>query len=472
MAAHDETIGQLLGRCLRAAGATRVFGSSESGFTGIPGMGHLRVEDPALARLLADAQGRISNGRAAGVALLPGRRLRVSSRPGTPVAPLIVDDVELLPEAIAGWGFGAAGGGSGLGVTELVLDLDFDAPVPAGVEPLRMDEGGQLMTLSPSLADFRTLVLAGPGVLRANQVEALRAFAAQAGVGVVNTWGAKGVFPWNSPHHYGTAGLQERDFDLAGFGDVQLVIAVGLDPAEAPPAAWAHAQVLDVEPWQLAALAYNWPEPEPVPPYPALYTELAAALAPLYESTSAPLNPAKAAQDLSLVRPAGALVAADPGPAGLWVARTFPTTEPGSVIVPSRSAPGFAIAAAMCASLDQRQAIAVTMSPFDDTTQALLDLAPSFGSSFVIAEWGADPGWSDANAHKVALRSALSGPGIAHVPVPVDFSWTSVLIEVAGEVVAWQPDPLDPFGSPDAFDELEAMDLLDGGLDGGDGGSS
>src|SRR5207244_8306725 len=111
-------------------------------------------------------------------------------------------------------------------------------------------------TLSPTLAEFRTLVLAGPGVVRANQVAALQAFAAQAGVGVVNTWGAKGVFPWNSPHHYGTAGLQARDFELAGFDDAQLVIAVGLDPDEAPAARWAHAQVLDVEPWQLAALAY------------------------------------------------------------------------------------------------------------------------------------------------------------------------------------------------------------------------
>jgi hypothetical protein len=433
----SENVGQLLGRCLRAAGATRVFGSSESGFTGIPGMKHLRVEDEALASLLADAQGRISVGRDAGGALLPGRRLRVSSRPGTVTAPLVIDDVSLLPEAIAGWGFGSAGGGSGLGAVELVLDIDFDAPVPPGLEPLRMQESGQLMTLSPSLAAFNMLVLAGPGVVRANQIAALQSFAEQAGVGVVNTWGAKGVFAWNSPHHYATAGLQARDFELAGFEDVQMVVAVGVDPAEAPPAAWAHAQVLDVEPWQLAALAYNWPDPEPVAPYPALYTELAAALGPLYESSASPLTPARAARDLSVVLPKGGLVTADPGPAGLWVARTFPTTEPGSVVVPSLPAPGFAVAAAMAASLDGRATIAVTTSPFDPTTEALLDLAASFGSSFVLAEWGADVTWAEASAHKVALRSALAAPGIAHVPVPVDFSHTRTLVDVAGEVVAW-----------------------------------
>lgn len=428
-----QTVGQLLGRSLQAVGVTRIFGSSASGISGVPGLGHLRVDEPVLASLLADAQGRIIRGP--GAALLPQRRLRLSSQPGAVVVPVVLDDPALLPEAIASWSVGSV-----FGAAELVLDLDLDAPAPRGVEPQVMDHAGQLMTLSPSLADFRMLVIAGPGVVRDNQVAALRAFASQAGVGVVNTWGAKGVFPWDDPHHFGTAGLQARDFELAGFGDAELVIAVGLDRDEAPIGLWAHGQVLDVEPIQLAALAYNWPEPKEVAPYPRLYTELARALEPLYESSRSPLSPARAARDLSLVRPKGGLVAADPGPAGLWVARTFPTVEPGSVVVPSQFVSGFAVAAAMVASLDDRPAIAVTTAPFDPITDALIDLAGSLSSSFVLAEWGADVTWSEATAHKVALRSALDAPGIAHVPTPIDFSQTKVLIEVAGEVIAWSPD--------------------------------
>jgi hypothetical protein len=433
------TVGGLLGWCLRVAGARRVFGSSASGVTGIEGLGHVRVDEPVLAALMADAQGRIGPGP--GAALLPGRRLRLSASPGTDVVPVVVDDPALLAEAVATWSVGAV-----FGCTELVLDLDLDAPAPEGIVPAAVDDAGQLMTLSPSLAEFATLVLAGPGVVRAGQIDALQAFAAQAGVGVVNTWGAKGVFAWDSPHHYGTAGLQARDFELAGFGEAELVIAVGVDPDEAPRRLWAQGQVLDVEPWQLAALAYNWPEPGPVPPYPALYRELSAALGPLYDDDSSPLTPARAARDLSLVRPAGALVAADPGPAGLWIARAFPTTEPGSVIVPSRRADGFAVAAAMVCSLDTRTAFAVTTSPFDPITEALVELAGRVGSTFVLCEWGADEVWSDARAHKVALRSALDGPGIAHVGVPVDFGSTRTLIDVAGEVVAWSggPDAIGP----------------------------
>ena len=428
-----QTTGQLLGRSLQAVGVTRIFGSSSSGISGIPGLGHLRIDEPVLASMLADAQGRISRGP--GAALLPGRRLRLSSQPGEVVVPVVLDDAALLPEAIASWSVGSV-----FGASELVLDLDLDAPAPAGVEPQVIDRVGQLMTLSPSLAEFTMLVLAGPGVVRDNQVEALRSFAAQAGVGVVNTWGAKGVFPWDDPHHFGTAGLQARDFELAGFGEAQLVVAVGLDRDEAPRHLWSGAQVLEVEPFQLAALAYNWPDPGEVPPYPALYTELARALEPLYESSRSPLTPARAARDLSLVRPKGGLVAADPGPAGLWVARTFPTTEPGSVVVPSGYVEGFAVAAAMVASLDDRPAIAVTMAPFNPVVEALIDIAQPLSSRFVLCEWGADVQWSEATAHKVALRTALDSPGIAHIPTPIDFAQTQVLIDVAGEVVAWGAD--------------------------------
>src|SRR5690348_11970182 len=95
------TVGELLGRCLQVVGAGRVFGSSASGITGIAGLGHVRVDEPFLATVLADAQGRIGPGP--GAALLPGRRLRLTASPGTDVVPVVVDDPALLPEAIATW---------------------------------------------------------------------------------------------------------------------------------------------------------------------------------------------------------------------------------------------------------------------------------------------------------------------------------------------------------------------------------
>ena len=81
----------------------------------------------------------------------------------------------------------------------------------------------------------------------------LHAFADAAGCGVVNTWGAKGVFVWDDPRHFGTAGLQERDFELAGLGEVDVLVTSGLDPAEVTSRPWAgRAEVIDLDPLELA----------------------------------------------------------------------------------------------------------------------------------------------------------------------------------------------------------------------------
>jgi thiamine pyrophosphate-dependent acetolactate synthase large subunit-like protein len=428
-----QTVGDLLGRCLLAAGATRVFGSSASGISGVPGLGHVLVQDPALAALFADAAGRLGPGP--GVALLPGARLRLSSRPGAEAVVIDITDASQLPAEVAGWA-----GLAPAAAVELVLDLDLDAPAPADVEPLELGPAGNQPVLSPTMADLRLVVLAGPGVVRAgaDAIEGLRTFAAQAGCGVLNTFGAKGVFGWDDPHHFGTIGLQSRDVELSGLGDAELIVAVGLDPDESPLGTWLpHASVLEVEPWQLAALAIRWAPPDGVPARPALYHELAALAGGWYESEVVPLNPARAACDLSVVRRGDGIVVAEPGPAGLWIGRTFPTTEPGSVIVPATAAAGIAAAIATVAALGGRPALAVATSPFDPATEAVLELATAWRAGLVMCEWGADAHLPTAAEHRQLLRVALEQPEPTHVPVPIDVSLTDDLVALAGEVVAW-----------------------------------
>src|SRR4029079_1263754 len=77
-----------------------------------------------------------------------------------------------------------------------------------------------------------------PGVVRAAAVPGLHAFAAAGRLGVLNTWGAKGVFDWRSRHHLATAGLQAEDFALGGLADADLIVAVGVDGGEAPADRW------------------------------------------------------------------------------------------------------------------------------------------------------------------------------------------------------------------------------------------
>ena len=52
------------------------------------------------------------------------------------------------------------------------------------------------------------VVLAGPGVVRAQSVAGLHALAGASGPACY-MWGAKGVFHWQSRHHWATIGLQD-----------------------------------------------------------------------------------------------------------------------------------------------------------------------------------------------------------------------------------------------------------------------
>jgi len=178
--------------------------------------------------------------------------------------------------------------------------------------------------------------LVGPGVLA--HVQGLHAAAERLGVAVINTWGAKGVFRWDSILHGGTGGLQERDFELAGLGEVDTLVTSGLDPAEVTRTPWQdRAELIDVEPADLASFAASWDQPTQEPVRPRLYTELAAVIGPMYDD---PATPPARIRSMSEQLPAGAVVFAPPGLVGFWVARTWPTTVVGSVVVPASAEPG------------------------------------------------------------------------------------------------------------------------------------
>jgi len=187
-----------------------------------------------------------------------------------------------------------------------------------------------------ALARPRTGILVGPGVLA--NLPGVRALAEAVGVAVINTWGAKGTFRWDSPYHGGTAGLQERDFELAGLGEVDLLLTAGLDPDEVTTAPWEpRAEVVDLPVAELGVLAAKWPHEPFEPSRPRLYTELAAVVQPLYAD---PASPAARLNAMNQALAPGGVVLAPPGLLGFWVARTWSTTVPGSVVVPASVEPG------------------------------------------------------------------------------------------------------------------------------------
>ena len=301
-----------------------------------------------------------------------------------------------------------------------------------GLEPEDDDDVGTV-----ELPTGRVVVLAGPGVVATRNVDGLRAFGAAANVPIANTWGAKGVLPWDSPHHMGTCGLQARDFELLGFAGYDAIVATGIDVHESARERFSLAPVVDVPPGELGRLAENAARAvEPIGAN-ALYERLSAIAQPGYADDRIPLHPARAVGDLRATLPPGGVVTAEPGLAGLWVARTFPTTEPGTVVVPALAAPGIAAALALVSALRGLPAVAVTTEPLDHTTLAVLELATELAAALVVDVWGPGGAIRRAGDHLEQLQGASREHGVSIVDVPVDLSFTRKLVDAAGPVVAW-----------------------------------
>jgi len=82
------------------------------------------------------------------------------------------------------------------------------------------------------------VILAGNGVIRLGASAELRKFAETTGIGVVNTFMAKGVISQDSVYSLFTIGLQARDLVFRAIYEADLVITVGYDMAEYPPKMW------------------------------------------------------------------------------------------------------------------------------------------------------------------------------------------------------------------------------------------
>jgi hypothetical protein len=232
-------------------------------------------------------------------------------------------------------------------------------------------------------------------------------------------------------------GLQADDFELLGFRDAKLVVATGVDRDESPDDRFRVAPVVDVSPIHLGTAAGNLPRRARAALPNRLYERLSAIAQPGYADTAVPLHPARAVADAKAVLADGGIATADPGLAGLWFARTFPTDVLGSVVVPATSAPGIAAAVAFVTSSRGQPAIAVTVAPVDAATEQVIALARAHDVHFAVDVWSADGPRVDPDAHAAALDQARTTPGVTLVSTGVDLSRTRDLVDAAGPVLAW-----------------------------------
>ena len=256
-------------------------------------------------------------------------------------------------------------------------------------------------------ASSRIVILAGPGATL--NAPALHALADHIGAPVANTWGAKGIYPWDNPHHIGTCGLQRDDFALLGFAAFDLILGIGIDPAESPTERFALTEIALASASELDELRlHSVARPLTVEPN-ELYTRMAAIAQPGYVDDSFPRHPARAVMDLKQSLGPNTRVTAQPGLAGLWVARTFPTDRIGSVIVPAVDRPGIGAEVGLASAEQGTDTVCVICGPVDDATREAMAVAMRHDLPLRLEVWEDD----------------------------VDWSRTEDLIAAAGPVVAW-----------------------------------
>jgi len=434
----------VLAQVLTRLGVRRVFGEP------LPGAEPLDagVRDASIADVLAAADGAVGTGLGAS---FDGRRLTFTSDPraldgGDAV---IVSDVAGLADVV----IDARARGAGAVTVDLAFDSARDRSEPV-TTPETGDPSIAARLPAPELASAGEtpqvfdMILAGSGVIRAGAVEALRALADATGLGVLNVFTAKGLFRWDSPYHLGTAGLQLHDFSYAGLAPDRPVLAVGVGRDECPAPVLADAglspdgawPITQVGPGRLASLAGVVHAAHDGPPVLGeLYARLSGVAQPLYLVESVPLNPARAAADVAESLPEGGVVTLAPGHAGLWVARTLPTTQLGSVRVPATASPGLALAAAVLFALEGRPVVAVVDELHTPEHDALLDFARSRELDLVVAEWGADGDIDSPAHHRALLADAFAQPGVTELAVPIDYAEPDrLLTDAAGPLAAWQ----------------------------------
>jgi len=419
------TVARLLARALAAHGVDAVYGAPLDGVDVVP------VVEPVVAELLAAAHRRVHRCTAAvhrggGVLTLGHDGLESVAVPER----VVRDAVDLLEPLPA--------------TCRVRLEIDLAAPAPDRVPVGRpaaerwVDPDDEVV--ARLVAATAPAVLAGPGVVDAGAVAGLNAFATSGDVGVLNTWGAKGVFHWRSRHHWATVGLQADDYRLGGFATADLIVATGVDPDEAPADQWQLAPVLTVAPGALGPLSERWRRPQAALAVPPLRAGLAAATQEGWTVSTAPLPPSRVTLHYGEVFGAGGLVAADPGIAGFWVARTFSTTELGSAQVPARRGAGFAAACALVARLRRpRRAVLAALDAVSDPVLAVLDAAAALGVAVPVEVWDGDGPAVDADAHLARLRLlAVAEAPAAPVALRTDARQLARMVDVAGPIVAWE----------------------------------
>lgn len=224
------------------------------------------------------------------------------------------------------------------------------------------------------------IILAGNGCIRKRASKQLRAFCEQTGIGVINTFMAKGCVDMDADYCLYTVGLQARDVVACALESADVVIALGYDMVEYHPSLWnkdgnRHIVHADFLPAEIDAdyhpetelvgdLAHTlWMLNERVIANGGLNFDLSkqkATRRDMYEEismhkdddTQGSIRPQKVLWDCREVMGPHDILLSDVGAHKMWIARHYQCHEPNTCLIPNGfCSMGFALPGAIAASL-------------------------------------------------------------------------------------------------------------------------
>ena len=272
-------------------------------------------------------------------------------------------------------------------VADMMVDLD---PIPLQDTTHRHPPAPTMDVIEEAVqlirAAERPIVLAGNGVSRARAGDALTLFATELNIPVATTFMGKGALSTKHPLSLFAVGLQSKDYVMAGFAQADLVICVGYDLVEFPPARWnpgGDARILHIDPTPAEVdAAYN-PCVELVGEIDHSLRSLAALSKPKAHShmtrdlrdtliaeckaggddAGFPVKPQRICFDLRQTLRNDDIVISDVGAHKMWIARMYFTREPNTCLISNGFASmGIALPGAIAAQLvhPQRTIVAAT----------------------------------------------------------------------------------------------------------------
>ncbi len=315
----------------------------------------------------------------------------------------------------------------------------------------------------------RPVILAGNGTIRKRASQQLRLLAEKTGIGVINTFMAKGALDMDSPQCLFTIGLQAKDYGSIAIDKSDLVITLGYDMVEYEPYLWNRNNDhkilhIDFHPAEVdenyhtavevvGDLAHTlWMlneafDKDGIPEFDLSHqAEVRTSMIAEFEAnkddvTEGTIRPQKALWDARQVLGPDDILLSDVGAHKMWIARYYQCHSPNTCLIPNGfCSMGFALPGAVGASLalPERRIMAICGDGGFLMNVQEMETAKRLGCNITVMVWEDNAygliAWKQQNQFGKHTELSFGNPDF--VKLADSFGWNGYKVENAADLQA------------------------------------